>query len=99
MAFPEAVCFEEMLCESLDEKFGANLGYSDLRLMYTSDYGGKPSPNFRLVLTPLNIRTGSRNWPALLQHSIIVPVPRFPVAVNPFFIIAESGFLYICMPL
>jgi hypothetical protein len=25
MAFPEAVCFEEMLCESLDEKVGSNL--------------------------------------------------------------------------
>jgi hypothetical protein len=25
MAFPEAVCFEEMLCETLDEKIDANL--------------------------------------------------------------------------
>jgi hypothetical protein len=25
MAFPEAVCFEEMLCEPLDEEIGANL--------------------------------------------------------------------------
>jgi hypothetical protein len=50
------------------------------RYMYTSDLLCKPSASSCLLMTPLNIITLGRNWPAPLQHaitltfSVLVPI-------------------------
>ena len=76
--------------------------FDDFRFVHTSSPRRRLSPNCRFLLTPLNITTGCRNWPATLQHAITLAFPLFSPDVNtwtfldPFSVITESG-LFICM--
>ena len=56
------------------------LMYYDLRFVYTSEPGGKPSANSCVLLTSLNIRTGGgggQNCLSALQHAITVMFSLF----------------------
>jgi hypothetical protein len=72
--------------------------HDDFWFMYISDPGGKPSPNSCFLMTPLHIRTWCINWHAELQHpvtvalSLISPAVKTWTILDPYSVIAESGF-------
>jgi len=100
MTCPEVLCLRN--CPLKDLLNTCVLMYDDFQLMYSQTLGVsyQRAPSF--LLTPFNIKTAGSNWPASLQHAIIVTL-GFDVKTrtfwNPFSINKESCLLHTCMPL
>lgn len=100
MIFLEALCLRE--CTVNDLLNYSVLIFDDFWFVHTSNPRRRASPNSCFLLTPLNTKTGGRNWPAKLQHAFTLIFPPYSLDVNswtfldPFSVITVSG-LFICM--
>jgi hypothetical protein len=74
----------------------------NFRFIYTSDFGGKPSPKSRFLLKSSDNRSGDRKWPAaaLKRAIILIYILSFLLMLkhkffDPFFIIDSGLFFYL----